>query len=105
MWSILYILLNLLFRFIVGGLTAFHENTFEECFVHNYTLKPLCKSELLQHCEKSIGMKQKLSDVLCQGQCSRKTARLCFSLTQLAALLLTFHWSVGKVCAELGSEL
>ena len=84
--SLLYILLDLVFRILVGGLTALHENTSEECFVHNYTLKPLCKSELLQHCEeKSIAIKQKLSDVLCQGQCSREVARLYFSLTQLAA--------------------
>lgn len=83
--SLLYNLLDLLFRVLVGGLTAFHENTFKECFVYNYTLKPLCKSALLQHCkEKSIAIKQKLCDVLCQGQCLREVARLYFSLTQLA---------------------
>lgn len=29
--SFLYILLDLLFRILVGGLTALHENTFKEC--------------------------------------------------------------------------
>lgn len=70
--SLLYILLDLLFRILVGGLTALQEHI-REVLVHNYTVKPLCKTELLQHCkEKSIAIKQKLSGVLCQGQCSRE---------------------------------
>lgn len=57
--SLHYILLDLLFRMLLGGLTAFHENIFKQCFVHNCTLKLLCKSflekscfkkELFQHC-------------------------------------------------------
>jgi len=71
---------------------VFCENRFEEGFVHTYTVKPLCKSEQLQHCkEKSIAIKQKFYDTLCQGHCSREAARLYFSLTRLAAELLTFH--------------
>lgn len=45
--SLHYLLLDLIFRMLVGGLTAFHENIFKQYFVHNYALKLLCKSELL----------------------------------------------------------